>query len=325
MHAPTLEEVMQPYLGCKKTIQQAILRVETHPSFRDLTKTGKRVLKQLVTRMSESNGSKPIKANIQNVADEAGAGYRTVQRVLVSLNEFGWIAKVTNNVTGERAKFGGFKSLEYRFSQAFCHLVKIPYSVEESTIEAEDTFIEPSTPNLADRCLLESFNLSLKEDQQEISKKNKGTKPITLPTALMDIAKFDVKLSLICKLRGYAHNRGYKLEHVWECARKAIIDLGATGFRVYRYLQNMIGKDSDYAGRAGQQARLRGEKPRKPSEISKDVKKSIENADKAMQSAVAELPKGRAQNIEAMRALLKNKKADEGILSCTNRLKEIQE
>lgn len=300
MHAPTLEEVMKPYIGCKKTIQQAILRVETHPSFRDLTKTGKRVLKQLVTRMSESDGLTPIKANIQTIADEAEAGYRTVQRVLAQLNEFGWITKLSNNVTGERAKFGLFKTVKYRFSPEFCKLVAIPCEQKPDDVSA-------SAPKMADRCLLESFDLSFTRDQQEIRKKNQGEKPITLPSELMDIAKFDVSLPLICKLRGYARERGFKLEHVWDCARAAIVTLQAKGFRVYRYLQTMIGKEVDYASRAGQLGRIMAVKPRKPREVSKEVKKSLEDADKAMQNAVAELPKGRAGNIAVMRALLKNK------------------
>lgn len=298
MHAPTLEEVMQPYLGCKKTIQQAILRVETHPSFRDLTKTGKRVLKRLVTRMSESDGLTPIKANIQTVANEAEAGYRTVQRVLVQLNEFGWITKLSNNVTGERGQFGYFKTVQYRFSSAFCELVNIPCAQEKTNASA-------NTPTLADRSLSESFDLNYSKDQQEIRRKSQTEKPITLPNKLLDIAKFDVKLPLICKLRGYAHQRGYQLEDVWECARGAIVQTGATGFRVYRYLQTMIAKEVDYASRAWQLGRLHQNKPRKPKELSETVKKSIAQADAMIQNAVAELPKGRAGNIAAMRALLK--------------------
>jgi hypothetical protein len=41
MHIPTIEEVIQPYTHLPKTIQQAILRIETHPSFSVLTKASR--------------------------------------------------------------------------------------------------------------------------------------------------------------------------------------------------------------------------------------------------------------------------------------------
>lgn len=99
-------------------------------------------------------------------------------------------------------------------------------------------------------------DLSLKKDLREISQKNKGKTPITLPASLREIEAMGVKDTGICKLRGLAAQAGHKLEDIFLVAKKYLQQSEATGARVYRYLLKLILTESKYAERAEQIRRL---------------------------------------------------------------------
>ena len=243
MHIPTIDEVLQPYISYPKVIQQAILRVETHPSFSVLTKSAKKVLQSLLTRANQHNAEVPIKARLDLVAEGAGVSYKTVQRAMTLLKEIGWIAAVSEG----RTEWGVFTSMRYRFSTNLCSLVNLP---TKST----------SIDNLANKTKMSDgavyVDLSFKEDQRKISIEKQGTTPITLPEELREIETFGIKETGICKLRGIAYSAGHKLEHVWIVAKEHCQRLGIQGGRLYRYLLAMILKTSDYAARSEQVGRI---------------------------------------------------------------------
>ena len=243
MLVPTINDVLKPYITYPKAIQQAILLVETHPSFSILTKSGKKVLKCLLTRANQTNGEIPIRARLAIVADTAEVSYKTVQRTMVLLKRIGWISQASDG----RTNWGAFTSLKYQFSSAFCGLVKLP------TTELKVSDLPPKT-KMSDGGIY--IDLSFKEDQQKISFENRNSKPITLPEQLREIESFGVKETGICKLRGLAYQLGYKLEHIWMVAKLRCTELQLTGGRLYMYLQRMIQTPSDYEARANQAMRL---------------------------------------------------------------------
>lgn len=243
MLVPTVNDVLKPYVNYPKTIQQAILLVETHPSFSLLTKSGKKVLKCLLTRANQCNGELPIRARLDIVADTAEVSYKTVQRTMGLLKQIGWISPTSDG----RTVWGGFTSFKYQFSAAFCDLVKLP------TKETKTPDSSPET-KMSDGAIY--IDLSFKEDQQKISFENRNSKPITLPEELREIESFGVKETGICKLRGLAYQLGYKLEHIWAVAKLRCTELQLTGNRLYMYLQRMIQTPSDYESRANQAIRL---------------------------------------------------------------------
>jgi hypothetical protein len=309
MHAPTIQEVMEPFIGYPKVIQQAILRVETHPSFSVLTKAGKRVLKQLLTRASKENGAEPVRARLDRVADASGVHYRTVQRVMTTLGTLGWVTRITDG----RGQFGMFASNQFRLSPELCKLICLPH---EDLKEENNT----NAAQMSDGTYIDFIDLTFKKDQLEISKQKLKSKPITLPDELLEITKVGLKPSGICKLRGHAHDRGYKLEHIWQVARERILEIKATGNRVYRYLLAMICKDADYAQRAEQCKRMHADafshvqaRTKAQKETAEKLEKSIALADKKVQEQVKDLPKGRAGNIAAMREILNRAKTTDTI------------
>lgn len=243
MLVPTINDVLKPYVNYPKTIQQAILLVETHPSFSLLTKSGKKVLKCLLTRANQSNGEIPIRARLDIVADTAEVSYKTVQRTMRFLKQIGWISPTSDG----RTAWGGFTSFKYQFSAAFCDLVKLP----TKEMKTPDSSLETK---MSDGAIY--IDLSFKEDQRKISFENRKSKPITLPEELREIESFGVKETGICKLRGLAYQLGYKLEHIWTVAKLRCTELQLTGNRLYMYLQRMIQTPSDYESRANQAIRL---------------------------------------------------------------------
>lgn len=243
MLVPTINDVLKPYVNYPKTIQQAILLVETHPSFSLLTKSGKKVLKCLLTRANQSNGEIPIRARLDIVADTAEVSYKTVQRTMRLLKQIGWISPTSDG----RTVWGGFTSFKYQFSAAFCDLVKLP----TKEMKTPDSSLETK---MSDGAIY--IDLSFKEDQRKISFENRKSKPITLPEELREIESFGVKETGICKLRGLAYQLGYKLEHIWTVAKLRCTELQLTGNRLYMYLQRMIQTPSDYESRANQAIRL---------------------------------------------------------------------
>lgn len=319
MRAPTIEEVMKPYLRYPKVIQQAILRAETHPAFSILTKSGKRVLKDLMTRVCKSNAEEPIKANLEKIASDMQVSYKTVQRAVSALIGAGWLLKQMDNVMGERGNFGLFKSIQYRFTPEFCKIVELPFVDENGNSGNSRESLGNNSgkgdenndgQKMSDRSYIDFIDLTFTKDQQEISLKNKKNKtPITLPTELCQFSQeFQIEKSLICKARGHAHSRGHKLEDICKVAQERLKAIGVTGWRVYKYLLSMIVKNADYAGRAAQAGRIADVKPKKPSKVAENLKKSHEINDKKLIEETAKLPQGRAAGAAFLQAFLKRGK-----------------
>jgi hypothetical protein len=231
--------VLAPYAKYPKTIQQAIFRVETHPSFSVLTRSMRKVLKAFLTRASKKDGAEPVRARVDRLAEQAGVCNKTVQRTISRLRKLGWMKQMSDG----RSEYGVFTYREYQFTQELCDLVALPVPGEEPSrgTDLSDGTIE---------------DLSFKKDQLEISKKNRKGK-IDLPPVLEEAAEvLEVQPTGICKLRGLAHKAGHQLEDIITCARSRLAKLKATGNRAYKYLKSMIERNSDYASRAAQIGRV---------------------------------------------------------------------
>lgn len=243
MRLYTLEDIIQPYQHYPKTVQIAIIRAHTHPAFFSITMSMRKVLCALLTRASEKDGLRPLKARLENVADEAGVSAKTVQRALAHFRQLGWLCYNDE----DRNEYGIFRSRTYRLTPQICALIELPVKGEK----AESC---PRETEMSDGAVY--VDLSLKKDLREISQKNRGKTPVTLPASLREIEAFGVKDTGICKLRGLASEAGYKLEDIFTVAKKYLQKSQATGARVYRYLLKLILTESKYAERAEQIRRL---------------------------------------------------------------------
>ena len=235
MYSPSVNDLLQPYKQYPRTIQRAILLVETSPRFLGLTKCMKAVVKTLLTRASQTNGTTPFKARLDRVAMQAGVSNKTVQRTIATLRLAGWMEQVSDG----RSNMGVFTFRSYRFTKVFCKLVGLP----------TDSKVNRNT-EMTDGGVY--VDLSFREDHAKISKEKRQGKPVDLPPALHEITALGVKDTGVAKLRGMAHDAGHRLEDIWQAGKACIAIAGATGGRLYLYLQAMIKVACDYAARASQ-------------------------------------------------------------------------
>ena len=267
MLAPTLDDIVRPYLHLPSAIQTALIRVETHPTFRILTKGALKTMKALMTRASATNGTTIIRARVDRLADEAGVSEKTVQRAMLAFKELGWVRQASVG----RSQWGVFESRRYVLSPALCELVLLPTKEKgAAALDAEAQRTEMSGGAIRD-------DLSLKKDLQEISIKNRDGNPPVLPPAVSHIpGETGILATGICKLLGIAREVGYQLEHVYEVAKPYLTKLvNASPARTYRYLLAMLTnpKKVDYASKAAQE--IRNAKPdghRSLAEIAKVVR-----------------------------------------------------
>ena len=235
MYTPSVNDLLQPYQQYPRIIQRAILLIETNPRFLGLTRSMKSVVKALVTRASQHDGTQPIKARVDRVAIQADVSEKTVQRTLATIRDAGWIEQVTEG----RSEWGIFTFRTYRLTESMCELLNLPVRGKFS-----------QRTELSDGAVY--VDLSFKEDHAKISKEKRQDKPLDLPVKLDEISVLGIKDTGVAKLRGLASDAGHQLEDIFIVARRSVAKAGATGGRLYRYLQAMIMKDSDYAARARQ-------------------------------------------------------------------------
>jgi hypothetical protein len=252
MYAPTIEDILKPYLQYPTAIQQAILMVDTNPRFLGLTRSMKAVLKTLLTRASKSDGTTPIRARLDTVAMQADVSTKTVQRTVATLDKAGWMTATTEG----RTEHGVYTSRRYAFSNALCSIVGLP---TKSRLAAD----LPGETKMSDGPIY--VDLSFKKDHQEIlsqnRKSNPTANPIVLPKSLRPIVEMGVKDTGVCKLRGLATAKGYDLADIFTVAKQHLANLKGDSDRIYRYLAAMIDnpKVSNYAARAAQIDRNNGE------------------------------------------------------------------
>ena len=241
MYSPNVNDLIAPYVNRPRSIQKAIVLAYTRPEFSGLTRRTRGVIASLVGRCNQYDGTAPIRARLDRVAEQAEVSTKTVQRTVASLREMGWIEQVSEG----RSDMGCFTFRQYRFSPAFCALVELPGSARN---EAETKMSDG--PNKEE--------LNLKDQPGQIfEKKPKATATtITLPPELQAIKEVGIKDTGVAKLRGLAYRAGHQLADIWKVAQAALTKAGATGYRAYRYLERMILTSSDYAGRANQIKRV---------------------------------------------------------------------
>lgn len=249
VHAQTLDDVVRPYRHYPATIQTALLRLETHPTFRSVTRSALKVLKALVTRACATNGTTLIRARLETVAMQADVSTKTVQRALSIFDQFGWVKAASSG----RSEYGVFTSRRYVFSAEFCALAHLPTAAKPAADLARET-------EMSDGAVY--ADLSLKKDLREISIKNRKdnpeANPITLPEPLRAMPEETaIKDTGVCKLIGISNRLGHKLQDVYAVAKPHLVAKGATKGRAYRYLLAMLlnPKPADYAGRAAQMQR----------------------------------------------------------------------
>ncbi len=239
MYSPSITDLIEPYQNCPKTIQKAIALVHTQPRFLGLTRHQKAVVASLVSRCNQRSGLIPIRARLDRVADQVEVSTKTVQRTLTVLREAGWMQQVSDG----RSEMGCFTFRHYQFSPEFCDLVELPHAEKK-----------PPEASVSDGSI--EVELTFEDQRRKISKEKRQGKPVDLPPALQEITTYGIKDTGVAKLRGIAHAAGHRLEDVWQVAKERIEAIGATAGRLYRYLQAMIGKVSDYAARASQIERV---------------------------------------------------------------------
>ena len=235
MYSPSVIDILKPYQQYPRTIQRAILLVETNPRFLGLTRAMKAVFKALLTRASQHDGTTSINARVDRLALQANVSEKTVQRTLATVRHAGWLEQVSEG----RSEWGNFTYRSYRFTIAVCQMLQLPIKgkkVQETKLSDGAIYVD----------------LSFKRDHAEISKEKRQGKAIDLPAVLQEIAALGIKETGVAKLRGMAHNAGHRLEDIWKTGKARIVAIGAIGGRLYRYLQAMIAKVSDYAARAQQ-------------------------------------------------------------------------
>lgn len=263
MRVQTLEEVIQPYLHLPTAIQTAILRLETHPAFRLLPRSGIPILRALVSRARATDGSIPVRARIDRLAEAAGVCYRTAQRAMKGFIEIGWISKLGPG----RHECGVYQSFEWQFSQAFCELVLLPIS---SAAHTGNPVTPGEATEMSDGAIYKE--LSLKKEYREISIKNRGETPIKLPQAVDKIPEeTGIRPTGVCKLLGMASRAGHKLEHVYLLAKPYLHNAGAKGSRAFSYLWAMLttSKQVDYSARVAQAQRTQDPVRQKLSEVAR--------------------------------------------------------
>ena len=251
MYSPTIEDIVRPYLGYPQLIQKAIILVETNPRFIGLTRSMKSVLKTLLTRASQVNGTTQIRARLDTVAMQSNVSTKTVERTMKTLREAGWIKTVTEG----RSEWGVFESKRYQFTEILCEIVELPIGKTKPKQEQETEMSDGAV----------YVDLTFKRNYQEIllekRKENPEADPVTLPEELKPIAELGVSPKGVCKLRGLATSKGYKLHDIFVVAKQYIEKNKMSKNGVYRYLETLIGKTSDYAARALQLIRMGGGKP----------------------------------------------------------------
>ncbi len=263
MLAPTLDDIVRPYLHLPSAVQTALIRVETHPTFRILTKGALKTMKALMTRASATNGTTIIRARVDRLAVEAGVSEKTVQRALSAFKEFGWVRQASEG----RSEWGVYESRRYVLSPALCELVLLPTKEKSAEVLAQEREKARETEMSAGAI---RDDLSLEKDLQGISIKNREGKPPVLPPAVSHVpAETGILATGVCKLLGIARTVGYQLEHVYEAAKPYLTKLGnASPARTYRYLLAMLlnPKKVDYAGKAAQA--LRNAQPDGPKSLA---------------------------------------------------------
>lgn len=231
-----------PYQHYPEVIQQAVLLVESHPSITlVLTRAYRRVLKALVTRCSRKDGTEPVQAKMERLAEEADTSEKTVQRALRDMAKLGWIEQVGDG----RDNDGKYDVRDFKILPGLCALLRLPVPkiLAQQTKMSDGLYID----------------LQLKEDQSRIEEKKPKTEAdIELPAELDYLPEeLGVKRSAIAMLRGQAHRAGYNLAHIVACARRYLKAQAITGNRVTNYLRSMISKPGiDYAARAAQEGRV---------------------------------------------------------------------
>lgn len=258
MHAQTLDDIVRPYTHLPKTVQTALLRVETHPTLRVLTRSTHKVLKALVTRVSAIDGTTPIKARMDTVAMQAGVSTKTTQRAIKMLDELGWMKAVSDG----RSQWGVYCSKKYAFSADFCALLHLPTKANPLPSRTDET-------GMSDGGI---HDLSFKKDQREISLQNRqqNQTPIQLPETLQTMAReTGIKETGIAKLRGIAHSLGHKLEDVYIVAKKHLAVIGQNSARAFCYVQAMLTnpKKTDFATKAAQLQRMNAAEDAKASTV----------------------------------------------------------
>jgi DNA-binding transcriptional ArsR family regulator len=240
-HIPSLSELIEPYQHYPKAIQKALLLVESHPSLTlVLTRSYRRVLRILVSRVPKANGCAPIEQVAADwLAKMAEVSTKTVERALKALTQLGLI-----KVGDRRDDTGLFVRPTYQLTPELANLLQLPAKSfsRHKTILSDDLIVE----------------LDFKKDHPEIHEKKPETrKPIELPPDLAEAGEqLEISPKGIAALRGEACRAGYNLAHIVACARQHMLKVGAKGNRAYRYLQTMIAKpEVDYAGRAAQEGR----------------------------------------------------------------------
>jgi hypothetical protein len=260
---PTLDDIMRPYLHFPKTIQTALLRVETHPTFRALTKASHKVLKALVTRASETNGEREIWARLERVSEEAGCSPKTVQRAMRLFRDLLWVLPTTEG----RSEHGVYCTKRYVFSKSFCDLVHLPTKIQKDKPESQvairagvtgNSKLDTTWTEMSDGAVY--VDLSLKEDQRKILfQRAQNHTPIQLPEELKIMAdETSILETGICALRGLAHDAGYKLEDIYAVAKSQLAKLGIKAGRAYRYVQAIIlnPRRTNFAAKVAQVKRL---------------------------------------------------------------------
>ncbi|MET3135247.1 hypothetical protein AAKU55_005555 [Oxalobacteraceae bacterium GrIS 1.11] len=247
VHIPTLEELMAPYAHLPMTVQDALLRLETHPAFRILSDTTHRILKALLTRADKRDGRKPITARNDRLAVEAYCSTKSVKRAIDQFYALGWLHAASDG----RDQNGKYSKREYLFGAGLIELVRLP-------VPCHLEQLRPDALGLPDNRTSEP-DFRAEQRMDAMANSDSAPRQIILPVELKAMAEtHGISESGVCMLRGLAHKHGYRLQDVYGAIAHHMVTLGLRATRAFNYYRRCIlnPKKTDYAGKAAQMDRL---------------------------------------------------------------------
>lgn len=203
--------------------------------------------------VSWSTPFKPVFPHKATLAELVGASVSTIHNHLKALAEADLIELMPQH---HNARTGKFDKSKIRLTARAAEMLGLALP-DEADFQAP-----PSTTfGVGHKEGLTTPAFTPKEDQRATLEKNPETpnpgQQIELPLELAEAcAEFEIMPAGMAKLRGEARKAGHSIANVLRCARVHLQRLALQRGRAFRYLQAMIGKQVDYAGKAEQAARV---------------------------------------------------------------------
>lgn len=220
-----VNNLITTYQAYPSAIRPHLLKADTNLFLRDLfTKSGMRILIDILGRTPIHDKSLPIHFRVDRVAASIGISEKTVQRVLSVLMTNKWLLRPSDcDGRNFRGRFS------YRKFIVGNELREIMGLSTEKTVDNLST-----ATKMSDGVYVNEKKAFLKE--ASLKEKKNG-----LPG---DLVEMQESLGLIkngvCALMNLAKRHGKWLQDVWALKKKSILNAGVTGYRAFAYVKSLI-------------------------------------------------------------------------------------